>query len=238
MSDDRTTDPNQPAGSSDASADASGVPVSPYAPPTGDPSPGASPFDGGDAVSSDGAPSASGTAPEAPAAPAPAPGAAPEAPYGSAPAAPAYGAPATPPYDVAGDATSTSGAPAYGAPAYGAPAYDAPSDAPAYNQATAAYGAPAYGYGYAAARTNTLAIVSFIASLAGVFVLPVIGQIAGVVMGHISLSQIKSRGEKGRGLALSGVISGYATLALGVLAIIAFAIFIGALASAPGSRYS
>lgn len=228
MSDDRTTDPNQPAGSSDASADASGVPVSPYAPPTGDPSPGASPFDGGDAVSSDGAPSASGTAP----------GAAPEAPYGSAPAAPASGAPATPPYDVAGDAASTYGAPAYGAPAYGAPAYDSPSGAPAYDQATAAYGAPAYGYGYAAARTNTLAIVSFIASLAGVFVLPVIGQIAGVVMGHISLSQIKSRGEKGRGLALAGVIIGYATLALGVLAIIAFAIFIGALASAPGSRYS
>lgn len=220
MSDDRTTDPNQPAGSSDASADASGVPVSPYAPPTGD-------------ASSDGAPSASGSASEAPATPAPAPGAATDAPYGSAPAAPAYGAPATPPYDVAGDAAST-----YGAPAYGAPAYDSPSGAPAYDQATAAYGAPAYGYGYAAARTNTLAIVSFIASLAGVFVLPVIGQIAGVVMGHISLSQIKSRGEKGRGLALAGVIIGYATLALGVLAIIAFAIFIGALASAPGSRYS
>lgn len=230
MSDDRTTDPNQPAGSSDASADASGVPVSPYAPPTGD-------------ASSDGAPSASGSASEAPATPAPAPGAAPDAPYGSAPAAPAYGAPATPPYDVAGDAASTYGAPAYGAPAYGAPAYgapayDSPSGAPAYDQATATYGAPAYGYGYAAARTNTLAIVSFIASLAGVFVLPVIGQIAGVVMGHISLSQIKSRGEKGRGLALAGVIIGYATLALGVLAIIAFAIFIGALASAPGSRYS
>lgn len=220
MSDDRTTDPNQPAGSSDASADASGVPVSPYAPPTGD-------------ASSDGAPSASGSASGAPATPAPTPGAAPDAPYGSAPAAPAHGAPATPPYDVAGDAAST-----YGAPAYGAPAYDSPSGAPAYDQATAAYGAPAYGYGYAAARTNTLAIVSFIASLAGVFVLPVIGQIAGVVMGHISLSQIKSRGEKGRGLALAGVIIGYATLALGVLAIIAFAIFIGALASAPGSRYS
>lgn len=228
MSDDRTTDPNQPAGSSDASADASGVPVSPYAPPTGDPSPGASPFDGGNAAPSDGAPTASGSASEAPATPAPAPGAAPDAPYGSAPAAPAYGAPATPPYDVAGDAAST----------YGAPAYDSPSGAPAYDQATAAYGAPAYGYGYAAARTNTLAIVSFIASLAGVFVLPVIGQIAGVVMGHISLSQIKSRGEKGRGLALAGVIIGYATLALGVLAIIAFAIFIGALASTPGSRYS
>ncbi|PTT16455.1 DUF4190 domain-containing protein [Microbacterium sp. HMWF026] len=87
------------------------------------------------------------------------------------------------------------------------------------------------------ARTNTLAIVSLIASIVGVFVLPVIGQIVGIVTGHMSLSQIKARAEKGRGLAVAGLIVGYVTLALGVLLLVFFIILIQAAIGETSSGY-
>ncbi|MHA7305646.1 thioredoxin domain-containing protein [Arthrobacter sp. TMN-49] len=49
--------------------------------------------------------------------------------------------------------------------------------------------------------TNTLAIVSLVSSF---FV-----GLAGVITGHIALSQIKRTGEDGRGLAIAGLIIGY-----------------------------
>ncbi|MDQ1122371.1 DUF4190 domain-containing protein [Microbacterium trichothecenolyticum] len=144
---------------------------------------------------------------------------------GAAPEAPAYPAPPAPPAPP----SDTAGAPA---PAYGAPSYAAP-----------AYAAPAYGSTYgsadyvASARTNTLAILSLVASLVGVFVLPFIGQVAGVVLGHVSLSQLKERAEKGRGLAIAGLIVGYATLAIGVLLIFAFFILLQAAVGESGLSY-
>ncbi|NLA65260.1 MAG: DUF4190 domain-containing protein [Leucobacter sp.] len=55
-------------------------------------------------------------------------------------------------------------------------------------------------------KTNTLAIVAFISAF---FV-----ALAGVVMGHISLKQIKKTGEGGRNFALAAVIVGYVSLAV------------------------
>ena len=145
--------------------------------------------------------------------------------------------------------------PSYGAPAsypaqppqYGAapPAYSAP---PAYGEAPPPYGAaPVYGaapgyaapYGaYAPVKTNTLAVISMIASIAGfIWILPFIGSLAGVIMGHISLRQIATNGEKGRGMALAGVIVGYVGLALFVIGIIAFIAFF-TFAASQGVRYS
>ena len=54
--------------------------------------------------------------------------------------------------------------------------------------------------------TNVLAIVGFITSF---FV-----GLAGIICGHIALSQIKRTGEKGRGLALAATIIGYAQVGL------------------------
>ncbi|MET0296560.1 MAG: DUF4190 domain-containing protein, partial [Microbacterium sp.] len=97
----------------------------------------------------------------------------------------------------------------------------------------AAYGAPAYGYGQV--KTNVLAIISMIASIVGfIWILPFVGSLAGVIMGHISLKQIARTGEKGRGMALAGVIVGWVGLAL----VIIFAIFIGiAIAASYNSSY-
>lgn len=123
--------------------------------------------------------------------------------------------------------------PAPGQPASGAPVpppappYATPPQQQAYQPA--GYPPPAYGYGgYPQQKTNTLAVVSMIASIVGfIWILPVIGSIAGVVMGHISLSQIKRTNEKGRGMALAGLIVGYAGLVLAIVGLIVVASFIG-----------
>lgn len=113
--------------------------------------------------------------------------------YGG-PAQPGYGAPAQPAYGEPGTA-----APAYGAPGYGASGYGAPP----------------------ARRTNVLAIVSLIASIAGMVIVWFIGSVVGVICGHISLNQIKRTGEEGRGLAVAGLIIGYIGIALSIIGAIA-----------------
>lgn len=67
----------------------------------------------------------------------------------------------------------------------------------------------------AAAQTNSLAIVAFVLSLFGF--ISGLGFIAGIICGHISLSQIKRSHENGRGLAIAALAVGYASIALGVI---------------------
>ncbi len=132
-------------------------------------------------------------------------------PDGATPVPPAQ--PATPPPPPAYGSTP----PAYGsAPSYG--------EAPAYGAAPS-YGAAPYS-GYGPAKTNTLAIVSLISSIVGLFLIPFIGSVAGVITGHMSLGQIKRTGEGGRGLALAGTIVGYVGLALAFLGILLFFAFL------------
>ena len=111
--------------------------------------------------------------------------------------------------------------PAYGSPAGSAPAYGA---TPAYGSAPAYGAAPAYGYG-APAKTNTLAIVSLIASISAFVILPFIGSVVGVITGHMSLNQLKTNGEQGRGMALAGTIVGWVGLGLAILGTIAAILF-------------
>ncbi|MFM6979786.1 MAG: DUF4190 domain-containing protein [Micrococcales bacterium] len=61
-------------------------------------------------------------------------------------------------------------------------------------------------------KYNVFAIVSFALAMVG------FGPIASI-FGHISLSQIKKTGEEGRGLAIAGIVIGYAAVALGILGI-------------------
>ncbi|MDR5698356.1 DUF4190 domain-containing protein [Agromyces aerolatus] len=102
------------------------------------------------------------------------------------------------------------------APSYGQPAQ------PGYGQP--GYGQPGYGSAYATApakKTNVLAIVSLVASIAGIVIFWFIGSVAGIICGHISMSQIKKTGEEGRGLAVAGLIVGYIGLALSIIGVIA-----------------
>ena len=169
---------------------------------------------------SDPTPDGTPAAPTPPPAPAyEAPAAPPAPPAGGYPAyPPAYGAPAAPPADAA--------YPGYAAPSYGAPAYSAP----AYGTAPA----PAYG-AYAAPKTNVLAIVSLVAALVGMFIIPFIGSVVAVITGHMSLSQIKRTGENGRGMALAGTIVGWVGIGLSIIGFFILIAWISWIASnAPG----
>ena len=82
-----------------------------------------------------------------------------------------------------------------------------------------------YGAG-GPAKTNTLAIVSLVSSLIGIFIIPLLGSLAGIITGHISLGQVKKTGEQGRGLALAGTIIGYVGLGFIVIGLIVFLAFL------------
>jgi CHASE2 domain-containing sensor protein len=74
-------------------------------------------------------------------------------------------------------------------------------------------------------RTNLWAIIS----LAGVFLAPILG----VIAGHIALSQTRRTRESGRGFAIAGVIIGYISIAatIAFLAFYFLAIFAAMFAS-------
>lgn len=69
-------------------------------------------------------------------------------------------------------------------------------------------------------RTNVLSIVSLATSILGFAIVP-------IILGHISLSQIKRTREQGRVMAIIGLVIGYFTLAVYlVIAVVAVIIFI------------
>lgn len=121
--------------------------------------------------------------------------------------------------------TIAPGAGAYQPPAYPPPAYPAPQLFQQHPGAAPTYGAAAYG-GYAAPRkTNVLSIIALIASILGfIWMLPFIGSLAGAIMGHISMNQVKTSGEQGRGMALAAVIIGW--VGVGIVALLAIFFFL------------
>ena len=94
--------------------------------------------------------------------------------------------------------------------------------------------APNGGYG-APAQRNSLALVALILGIAGFFT--GIASIGAIVVGHISLSQIKKTGEEGRSMALWGTILGYVAVALGLILNVVVIIFAAAAAEAGLSTY-
>jgi peptidyl-prolyl cis-trans isomerase B (cyclophilin B) len=65
----------------------------------------------------------------------------------------------------------------------------------------------------ASPRTNVLSIVSLVTGIIGLAIIP-------VILGHISLSQIKKSGEQGRVLAIIGLVLGYIGIAGYVLVLL------------------
>ena len=136
-------------------------------------------------------------------------------------AAPGYSAPGQPPYGVQ---------PGY-APPSAAPAYGTPPVQPGY----APYAAP--GYPAAAPRpTSGLAVTSLICGIAGLVLfwafVPLLASIAAVITGHMALGQTKRDPRiAGRGMAIAGLIMGYAGVAIAafmLISVIISVIFLGA----------
>lgn len=113
--------------------------------------------------------------------------------------------------------------PQYGeTPSNAGPTYQAPG---APQQPVQQYVSPAFqqypanGQQIQNPSTNAFAIVALVTSIVGI-------SIAGVIFGHLSLSQIKKTGEKGYGMALAGLIIGYVGVGIGVLFVIFYILLI------------
>ncbi|MFJ6651678.1 septum formation family protein [Microbacterium sp. NPDC091313] len=113
--------------------------------------------------------------------------------------------------------STTAAAPAYAGavppaapPAYGAPVPPAGSPAPG-----AAYIPPPVDY---ANRTNILSIFALILG----FLVP----LGGIIAGAVGLAQVKRTGEKGRGLAIAGIVVGSVMTVLSIVAVVLFFAFV------------
>lgn len=85
-------------------------------------------------------------------------------------------------------------------------------------------------------RPTTLAEMNAYALIA--IVLAFIQPIAGIVFGHMGLSQIKRNGDTGRGVALTALIIGYVMIAGVVLAVITYFAFIFIMIATMGAAFS
>jgi hypothetical protein len=83
------------------------------------------------------------------------------------------------------------------------------------------------------AKTNAFAIASLACGL-GQFMFGPLATIPAIVFGHMARSQIRRTGEQGAGLALAGLILGWAAVILGVLLIVlGLVVAVGMHSSAP-----
>jgi heme/copper-type cytochrome/quinol oxidase subunit 2 len=94
-------------------------------------------------------------------------------------------------------------------------------------------GVPSYG-GPMAVSPNPLAIASLVCSLGSWFILPIVGAIAGVVLGHLALSQIRHANGKqdGHGMAVTGLVVGYVHLAIVPIIIVLVILFLAGIIGA------
>ena len=81
-------------------------------------------------------------------------------------------------------------------------------------------------------RISTLAIVSLVSGILGWILLPMIASIVAIVTGHMARAEIRrSAGTvDGDGFAVAGLILGWISMALALLAIVVLVLFFGGLA--------
>ena len=83
--------------------------------------------------------------------------------------------------------------------------------------APGAYPPAPYAY---APPTNSLAIASLVAGILSWLLCPFLGAALAVIFGHVARGQIKTSGEAGGGMAIAGLVLGYANLGLTVLGVL------------------
>ena len=77
-------------------------------------------------------------------------------------------------------------------------------------------------------RTSTLAIISLVAGIAGLFPLPVLGSIVAIVTGHLARGEIRREPDmEGDGMAVAGLVLGYGSLLLALSAVAMLLLFFG-----------
>ncbi|MBS7455641.1 DUF4190 domain-containing protein [Coralloluteibacterium stylophorae] len=81
-------------------------------------------------------------------------------------------------------------------------------------------------------RTSGLAVASLVSGILGWTILPLIGALVAVVTGHLARGEIRREPDRyeGDGLAVAGLVLGWAALALAVLGTLAVLLFFGGVA--------
>jgi len=80
-------------------------------------------------------------------------------------------------------------------------------------------------------ETSPLAIVSLVSGILGWTLLPWLGSIVAIITGHMARSEIRANPatKDGDGLALAGLIMGWAMVVLSILTILVIMLFFGGL---------
>ncbi len=82
-------------------------------------------------------------------------------------------------------------------------------------------------------RTSSLAIVSLVAGLLGWTLAPWLGSIIAIITGHMARAEIRRdpSSVEGDGLAIAGLVLGWAMILLSVFTVLAIVLFFGGLAA-------
>ena len=82
-------------------------------------------------------------------------------------------------------------------------------------------------------QTSTMAIVSLVSGLLGLSLLPLVGSLVAIITGHMARAEIRRHPQaiEGDGLALAGLVLGYAMVAIAVASVFAILLFFGGLAA-------
>ena len=80
--------------------------------------------------------------------------------------------------------------------------------------------------------TSTLAIVSLVSGLLGWSFVPWLGSVVAVITGHLARAEIRREPLRleGDGMAVAGLVLGYAMLALSLIGILLVVLFFGGIA--------
>ena len=84
-----------------------------------------------------------------------------------------------------------------------------------------------------ASQTSPLAITSLVAGILGWTLLPFLGTVVAIVTGHMARKQIRNGNGRldGDGLAIAGLILGWAAVALWVIGLLVVVLFFGGIAA-------
>ncbi|MEO6172593.1 MAG: DUF4190 domain-containing protein [Arenimonas sp.] len=88
-----------------------------------------------------------------------------------------------------------------------------------------------------AKETSPLAITSLICGILGWTVLPWLGSIVAIITGHMARKEIRANPatKEGDGMALAGLIMGYAMIIVSILTVIVIVLFFGGLLAVLGA---
>jgi len=84
---------------------------------------------------------------------------------------------------------------------------------------------PMYANSPAAAKTNTMALMSLIFSLVGLVLFPGLLQLLALIFGIVAKNQIKNTGEGGSGMATAGIVISSIVLFFGLVIVIIWILF-------------